>query len=163
MPSTNATPFEKSRVVLLIEFRFAFFEENLDVFETVARGSAVLDQLRLEIHLRLEVVDQTREQQLFGAGGGQACAVCEIGHDRVCLGPQFVVGNHARAVGKRPQILRQAMRADLRVLDDWGLQSSTAEGRQDVLQIIEARNTRKSTIISSQLPVTEWHHRRRNP
>ncbi len=86
----------------------------------------------------------------------QACR--QDWHDIYQRVPEMLGGiAQARADGKRPQLLRQVMRADLLVLDDWGLQSFTAEGRRDILEIIEARNTRKSIIIASQLPVTEWH------
>ncbi len=41
----------------------------------------------------------------------------------------------------------------LLVLYDWGLQGSSAEGRRDLLEIVEARYGRKSILIASQIPV----------
>ena len=46
---------------------------------------------------------------------------------------------------------------DLLLLDDFGLQSLTATHRMDLLEIIEDRHGRKSTIICSQLPVSNWY------
>ena len=37
-----------------------------------------------------------------------------------------------------------------------GLQSFTAEGRRDLLEIAEARHGRKSILIASQIPVERW-------
>lgn len=46
---------------------------------------------------------------------------------------------------------------DLLVLDDFGLQILDVEDRLALLEIIEDRHGRKSTIITSQLPVLKWH------
>jgi DNA replication protein DnaC len=42
-------------------------------------------------------------------------------------------------------------------LDDWGLTPLTDEQRRDLLEILEDRHGRKSTIITSQLPIDHWH------
>ena len=47
-------------------------------------------------------------------------------------------------------------RVSLLVLDDWGLQGFSAEGRRDLLEIVEARHGRKSILIASQIPVERW-------
>ncbi len=46
---------------------------------------------------------------------------------------------------------------DLLILDDFGLQILDVEDRLAFLEIIEDRHGRKSTIITSQLPVLKWH------
>lgn len=46
---------------------------------------------------------------------------------------------------------------DLLILDDFGLQELDTENRLSLLEIIEDRHGRKSTIITSQLPVLKWH------
>ena len=43
------------------------------------------------------------------------------------------------------------------VLDDFGLTSLTGPQRQDLLEVIEDRAERTSTLITSQLPVKAWH------
>ena len=47
---------------------------------------------------------------------------------------------------------------DLLILDDWGLQNFSPQGRRDILELIEPRSARRSTMIVSQLPVTAWHN-----
>ncbi|SDA44833.1 IstB-like ATP binding protein, partial [Algoriphagus alkaliphilus] len=45
----------------------------------------------------------------------------------------------------------------LLILDDFGLQPLNADTRMAVLQILEDRYQRKATLISSQIPVAQWH------
>jgi DNA replication protein DnaC len=42
-------------------------------------------------------------------------------------------------------------------LDDWGLEPLDAQARHDLLEILEDRYGRKSTLVTSQLPVADWH------
>jgi DNA replication protein DnaC len=63
----------------------------------------------------------------------------------------------ARGDGRHARILRTLGRVHLLVLDDWGLQPLDGAARQDVLEILEERYGRRSTIITSQVPVDEWH------
>ena len=42
-------------------------------------------------------------------------------------------------------------------LDDWGLVKLSAENRRDLLEVLEDRHGRRSTIATSQLPIEEWH------
>jgi DNA replication protein DnaC len=48
-------------------------------------------------------------------------------------------------------------KADVLVLDDWGLSSLREAQRHDLLEVIEDRYARVSTVITSQLPVAKWH------
>lgn len=43
------------------------------------------------------------------------------------------------------------------VLDDWGLVAPDEEQRRDLLEILEDRYQKRSTIITSQLAVSLWH------
>jgi hypothetical protein len=53
--------------------------------------------------------------------------------------------------------LTQSRGADLLILDDWGLEPLDAAARHDLLEIFEERYRRRSTVITSQLPVDRWH------
>jgi DNA replication protein DnaC len=44
------------------------------------------------------------------------------------------------------------------ILDDWGLSPLNQTTRHDLLEIIEYRSNHSAIIITSQLPVKEWHH-----
>ena len=63
----------------------------------------------------------------------------------------------ARGDGRHPRLLRNLGRADLLILDDWGLEPLDAAARHDLLEILEERYGRRSTAITSQLPVDRWH------
>ena len=63
----------------------------------------------------------------------------------------------ARADGRYPRLLKSLARIELLVLDDWGLAPPSAEQRRDLLEIVDDRHDRASTLITSQLPVDRWH------
>jgi DNA replication protein DnaC len=46
---------------------------------------------------------------------------------------------------------------ELLILDNWGLGTLSKTERQDVLEILEDRYNIKSTIITTQLPISSWH------
>jgi DNA replication protein DnaC len=62
-----------------------------------------------------------------------------------------------RGDGRYPKMLASLAKTDLLILDDWCLTPMTATQRRDLLEIIEERHTRRSTIATSQLPVDKWH------
>lgn len=63
----------------------------------------------------------------------------------------------ARADGTYVKELARIARIDLLILDDWGLSVLEESERRDVLEIIEDRDGRKSTLVTSQLAVKAWH------
>jgi DNA replication protein DnaC len=63
----------------------------------------------------------------------------------------------ARGDGRLDRLLRSLARVELLILDDWGLSPLTADQRRDLLEILEDRHGRGSTMITSQLPVEHWH------
>ena len=63
----------------------------------------------------------------------------------------------AKADGRYNKLLKSICRTDLLVLDDWGLSKFVKEQRYDILEILEDRHQRRSTLITSQLPVKHWH------
>jgi DNA replication protein DnaC len=63
----------------------------------------------------------------------------------------------AKADGRYGKLLREYAKVDLLVLDDWGLMSLNDDTRRDLLEILDDRHNRKSTIVTSQLPVEHWH------
>ena len=63
----------------------------------------------------------------------------------------------ARGDGRYNRISRTLGNVQLLILDDWGLEPLDAQARHDLLEILEERYGRRSTIITSQLPVEDWH------
>jgi DNA replication protein DnaC len=63
--------------------------------------------------------------------------------------------HHAQA--NRSAFLKQLAKADLLYLDDFGLSPLSEQSKRDLLEILDDRYDKKSTLITSQLPVDQWH------
>lgn len=63
----------------------------------------------------------------------------------------------ARGDGRYGKMLINLAKHDLLVIDDWGLASLDDHGRRDILEILEDRHNIRSTIVTSQVPVENWH------
>jgi DNA replication protein DnaC len=63
----------------------------------------------------------------------------------------------AKADGSYLREISKIERQDLLILDDFGLQPLDNHGRSVLVEIIEDRHGNHSTIITSQLPVVQWH------
>lgn len=63
----------------------------------------------------------------------------------------------SRVDGSYGRLLQKLTRTDLLVVDDWGLAPLKDTERRDLLEVIEDRHQRTSTIVTSQLPSAKWH------
>jgi DNA replication protein DnaC len=63
----------------------------------------------------------------------------------------------ARADGSYGSLMKRFSKAQLLVLDDLGLAPLTDPERRDLLEVIEDRHGNTSTLITSQLPLENWH------
>lgn len=63
----------------------------------------------------------------------------------------------AHGDGRFAKLIQQLAKTELLVLDDWGLEKMTLGQRNDLLEIMEDRHGLHSTLITSQLPVAQWH------
>lgn len=99
-------------------------------------------------------------------GVGKSWLACALGH-KACRDDRSVLYQRvpklfsslalARGDGRHPQILAKLGSVQLLILDDWGLEPLDANARHDLLEILEERYGRRSTIITSQLPISVWH------
>ena len=53
--------------------------------------------------------------------------------------------------------IRKIQRAELVILDDFGLQPLDAKDRMSLLEILEDRHGKNSTVVVTQIPVAKWH------
>jgi DNA replication protein DnaC len=104
---------------------------------------------------------------ITGATGlGKSWIACALGH-KACRDGRSVLYHRvprlfealalARGDGRYARTLKSIARAELLILDDWGLAPLTAAERRDLLEILEDRHGRAATIVTSQLPVDAWH------
>jgi DNA replication protein DnaC len=99
-------------------------------------------------------------------GLGKSWIACALGH-KACRDGRAVAYHRvprlfetlaiARGDGRHARMLKALARVDLLILDDWGLSVLTPSERRDLLEILEDRHGRGSTIVTSQLPVEHWH------
>lgn len=92
-----------------------------------------------------------------------ACAlahtVCRAGYPALYLRvPRFMQDLQlAKGDGRYKKLLASSAKPALLVLDDFGLAPLTGEQGRDLLEIVEDRQGRRSTLVTSQLPVDHWH------
>lgn len=99
-------------------------------------------------------------------GAGKTYTSCAIAQ-KACRAGYSVVYERAtklfhdlalsKADGRYYKILSSLSKKDLIVIDDFALAPLTDEQRRDLLEIVEERYNRKSTLIASQVPVDHWH------
>lgn len=105
-------------------------------------------------------------------GVGKSYLACALGH-RACLNGFKVLYFRAsrlffdleiaRGDGTYSKRMNEMARADLVIIDDWGLSPLTEQGQRDFLEILEDRHGVHSSIVTSQLPAPQWHEAMGNP
>lgn len=69
----------------------------------------------------------------------------------------------ARADGSFIKHLEKLAKVDLLILDDWALSDLDRRSYHDLLEVLDDRVGRKSTLVTSQLPTKLWHDKVGNP
>jgi DNA replication protein DnaC len=104
---------------------------------------------------------------ITGATGlGKSWIACALGH-KACRDNRSVQYHRvprlfealalARGDGRYGRLLKSLGRVQLLILDDWGLSILNPPERRDLLEILDDRHGRASTIVTSQIPVELWH------
>lgn len=124
------------------------------------------DQLKELTHC--DWLRQSKNVILCGATGtGKSYFACAIGHQACQLGHKvrYLRVNRlteqlrlSHADGSYGKTLEQFAKVPLLILDDWGIDQLDRQARRDLLEILEDRYARASTIIITQLPIDKWHH-----
>ena len=104
---------------------------------------------------------------LTGATGcGKTWLACALGQQAARLGfsvlyaraPRLLEELHvAHGDGSFGRRLAQLAKLDLLILDDFAIAPIAAHERNDLLELLDDRVGTRSTLITSQLPVTAWH------
>lgn len=72
--------------------------------------------------------------------------------------PRLLQNLHiAKGDGSYPRMLNQLARIDVLIIDDWGIAALDDNAQRDLLEILDDRFNRRSTIVTSQLPLAHWH------
>ena len=158
-------------------------------FESRARAAGLRHQASVEdvdyratrgldrtLFLKLSGCDWIRARHnllLTGpCGVGKSWLACALGH-KACREDFSVVYHRAprlfaalalaRGDGRYAKLLKALARIDLLILDDWGPEKLDDEQRRDLLEIVEDRYERRSTLVTSQVPVDRWYEIISNP
>ena len=136
--------------------------EDIDL--KAARG---LDRTSLGQVTRLEWIAEHLNVLITGPTGvGKSYLACAIGHAACradhsvrCFRLPRLIDELTRhtALQNKSTFLRQLAKADLIIIDDFGLAPLPDAIRRDLLEILDDRYDRRSTLITSQLPLEQWH------
>jgi DNA replication protein DnaC len=158
---------DRASARLVQRLRWAKLPQNAameDLDPTALRGldPAVLAQLRslnwIGEHLNLLICGPTGVGKSYLASA-LAHAACRADRSVRCLRIPRLVDEltRAHAMQNRSSFLKQLAKADLIVLDDFGIVPMADQIKRDLLEILDDRYDRRSTVITSQLPVDQWH------
>jgi DNA replication protein DnaC len=151
-----------NRHLRLAKFRYAACIEEINF--TASRGLDKTQVLRLADGGFI----QKKENLLITGptGVGKSFLTSAFGHQSCQLGYRTLYFNTQKlfsrlkmlkADGSYAREINKIEKYDLLILDDFGLQALDNTARMILLEIIEDRHARKSTIVASQLPVAKWH------
>jgi len=59
----------------------------------------------------------------------------------------------AKGDGRYGTIMRRLAKTDMLILDDWEIYIFSDQARRDLLEVLEDRSGKRSTLITSQLPI----------
>ncbi len=115
-------------------------------------------------HLNLLVIGPT--------GAGKTYLSCALG--RAACEAEFTVRylrtsrllhtlELVHADGSYPQLLRSLARTNLLIFDDWLRDPLSRSQAKDLLEILDDRYARSATLVSTQVPVSDWHNRIPDP
>ena len=150
------------RHLRLARFRYSACIEEINL--TSGRGLDKTTLLRLAENTYL---NRKENILITGATGvGKSYIASALGHQACQQGYKTLYFNTQKlfsrlkmlkADGSYAKEINKIERADLLILDDFGLTQMDSNARMMLMEIIEDRHARKSTIISSQLPVAKWY------
>lgn len=139
---------------------------NADFDESIYEPDRMLDTHTIELLQSCKWIDEPKNLLITGsAGAGKthiANALC-ITALRQLRTVKYIRANtllfeseKARKLNESYEYVNALSSYDLLVIDDFGLMELDMDKCRDLFEVIETRDSRKSTMIVSQLPVVKW-------
>ena len=174
-PDLDALSFEE-RVGLLVDreaaerdtkrlttrLKFAALRQSACVEDVDLRTPRGIDRSVFARLVGGDWIDRNENLLITGATGlGKSWIACALGH-KACRDNRSVQYHRvprlfealalARGDGRYGRLLKTFGRVQLLILDDWGLSVLNPPERRDLLEILDDRHGRASTIVTSQIP-----------
>jgi DNA replication protein DnaC len=126
-----------------------------------------LDKNQVDRLFTCEFIKKGQDVFITGSTGtGKSYLASAIGYQACLMGFKVYYSNTAKlmsilkmakADGSHLRELSRIEKQDLLILDDFGIQAFDASGRSLLMDIVEDRHGKHSTVIASQVPVKNWY------
>jgi DNA replication protein DnaC len=145
----------------------AAFRQKASVEEVSFDPARNLDRNMFARLATLDFISRKENLIITGASGvGKSYLAQALGHQACISAYKVLYANTARLFtrlrlaktdGTYLKELKKLQKTNLLILDDFGLQALDNHGREALMDIIDDRYERASTIIASQIPVSVWY------
>ena len=145
----------------------AGFKQKSSIAEVDYAAIRNLDKNMFDRLGTLDFIKRSENVILTGpAGVGKSFLAQALGNQACMMGYKVLYVNTARFFTKLKlakidgtyiKETQKISKIDLLILDDFGLQSFDNHTRESLMDIIDDRHNQKSTIVSSQIPVSAWY------
>jgi DNA replication protein DnaC len=149
------------------QIRNARFRYKAAIEEVNYTANRTLDRNQVMRFAECSFIDKQENILITGSTGiGKSYIASAIGHQACSLGYKVLYYNTqklfgrlkmAKADGSYIREIAKIERQHLLILDDFGMQPFDAASRAALMELIEDRHGKSSTIITSQLPVSKWY------
>jgi len=145
----------------------ARFKEKSSIADISYTENRNLDKNMFERLATLDFMKKAENIIVTGPSGvGKSFIAQALGNQACLTGYKVLYTNTARYFtklklakidGTYMKELQKLLKVDLVILDDFGLQAFDNHAREALIDIVDDRHKNKSTIVSSQIPVSAWY------
>ena len=164
---------ERDAKRLATRLKFAALRQNAVVEDIDLHAPRGIDRALFQKLAAGDWINRAEGLLVTGPTGvGKSWIACALGH-KACRDGKSALYQRvprlfealalARGDGRHARLLKTLARVQLLILDDWGLAKFTEAEQRDLLEILEDRHQRASILITSQVPVEQWHEIIGNP
>lgn len=145
----------------------AALKQTASIEDIDYRASRGIDKKLIFTLANCQWIKKQRNVLIVGATGtGKTYLACALAHKACLEGSSIYYSRLSRLLpelalahgdGSYNKKMKQLAKTEVLILDDWGLAPLTDEQRRDLLELLDDRHDKCSTIVTSQLPIKLWH------